>query len=506
MPFDKPVLEEKGEAVQKHILGASDWTREDILDFLDHAEAMKPYAAREKLFSAPFEEKVTLLFAEPSSRTCDSYHEAAQLIGCRTKPIVGLEASSIFKGEPLSRNVVTEAGYNADVLVLRTKIEGGARWVAEMLEAYHHHTAVHNAGDGSNQHPTQALTDLLTIRRYYPKLGGFRFGIVGDLKNSRTVHPLLEAFRLLGSDVDIVLVSAPEVRLQPWYTYGMRVHEHDRLEALEGCDFVYVTRVQHERFASELDYQRVRGRYVVNRKVLSMLPNTCRIMHPQPIADGEIAPEIWRHPQVIVDEQARNGVPVRMVLLVDSIGQLGSSGFPESPPPVIQTTRDESTEEVLERKKNSKLHVTPVDNGMIVDHLQHRFSDKLVPMLEAVIGPLDNIVIPARGLDTKHPLPGGKKDRLSLEGCFLPDDIIAAISLMAPTATFNRVENGRVKWLKVQSVSAINNLGRCPNPMCVTRLDVEAANFPKFHVVQHGCTFLRCHYCDQHFGTNEVFI
>lgn len=489
----------------KHILSIADWTAGEIATLLDQADSFVAQAAQAALPDRQAR-KATLFFPEPSTRTCDSYDEAAQLIGCRRRVIVGEGATSLYKGESLSASGRMEAGYNADILVMRTKAEGGARWMAEMLDQYGYRTAVQNGGDGSNEHPSQAFLDLLTIRRRLGRLSDFTIGIVGDLKNSRTVHSLVRALRLL-PDIRIVLVSAPEVRLQRWYTAGLPIQasESDSLEALQGCDIVMVTRVQKERFASEFDYQKVRGRYVVNEATLRMLGPKALILHPQPIADNEVAPEIWAHPQVIMDEQARMGVPTRMALLVHSLQRLDESGFRPAEPPTVVTVHEGSMREALARKHEKASYFTPIEDGTVIDHLRHGLGAKVMGLLRLSTQVGVGVVVLSEGLRTSK-VPGGRKAAIALEHYFLTPQQKAAITLLSPEATFNEFRDGSILIkTKIGTFQTITGIGRCPNPNCVTRLDVQAALHPTFTVSSDAEPDLCCHYCEQHFPQGEIF-
>lgn len=220
--------------------------------------------------------------------------------------------SSVKKGESLADTIKTVEQYS-DVIVIRHPKEGAARLAAEVAEI-----PVINAGDGSNQHPTQTLLDLYTIRKEFGKIDGLKIGLLGDLKYGRTVHSLAEA--LAYYDVELYLIS-PELLRMPRHIVeelrekGVTVYETSDLMSVIGeLDVLYVTRIQKERFPDEQEYLKVRGSYQVNLQVLSKAKETLKVMHPLPRVD-EIHPEVDKTKHAIYFKQVFNGIPVRMALL-----------------------------------------------------------------------------------------------------------------------------------------------------------------------------------------------
>ena len=486
----------------KHLISAADFSREWLEQILSEAETCDVTALSGKPQAQRDGRKAVLFFAEPSTRTCDSYDEAAQLLRLRHKTISGKEGTSLTKGEALSAFGRMESGYNAGVLVMRMPVEGSARWLAEMYRRYGLRTAVHNAGDGINQHPSQALLDLLTIKRKLGRLSDFSIGFLGDLKNSRTIHSLIQALWLF-PDIRIVLVSSPEVALQPWYLNGHPgVIVSDSIEALRGCDIVYVTRVQRERFGSQIDYDRVRGRYVVNASVLEMLGPKVLIMHPQPVADGEVHPEIWMHPQVIMDEEARLGVPARMAALLHSLNSLDEVTDISVPAPLIDGVVRGSIADAIQRKAERERYFLRISDGTVIDHLPFGVGSMVRSVLKSICQKQDGVVVVTEGIES-HRVAGGRKDTLVLAHRYLEPEQMAAVWVLAPDATFNVFREGQFHKQRVQHAEMIT-VGRCPNSNCITRLDPQAARFPRFRVFRDA-PVVQCHYCEQAFNTNEVF-
>lgn len=255
------------------------------------------------------------IFYEPSTRTASSFVAAMQRLGGEVIPLLqGAGATSAAKGESLGDTVRTLSGY-ADAIVLRHPGAGSAREAAEAAEV-----PVVNAGDGTNEHPTQALLDLYTIRDRLGSLDGRRVVIAGDLKYGRTVHSLSRL--LASSGAEMQFVSPPQLRLPQKLVdeleeAGVPHRSHESLDGLLGeTDVLYMTRVQRERFDDPDEYDRLAGTYRIDAETMSWLTEEALLMHPLPRV-GEIAPEVDGDPRAVYFEQAENGMYVRMALLAD---------------------------------------------------------------------------------------------------------------------------------------------------------------------------------------------
>ena len=250
------------------------------------------------------------LFFEPSTRTQLSFATAMQRLGGRVIGFSGTEGTSIAKGESLQDTVRTIEKY-ADVIVIRHPLEGSARFVADTVAI-----PVINAGDGANQHPTQTLMDLFTIKKFHNRLDDLAIGLVGDLKYGRTVHSLATALTRFRK-ISLRLISPPTLRMPPSVLRELAgVVPYTETEELDlrDLDVVYVTRIQRERFPDIEEYEKVKGAYVINLKACEMLKPNAILLHPLPRVD-EIAPEVDALPQAKYFDQVQNGVPVRMALL-----------------------------------------------------------------------------------------------------------------------------------------------------------------------------------------------
>jgi aspartate carbamoyltransferase catalytic subunit len=253
------------------------------------------------------------LFFEPSTRTRLSFESAMLSLGGRTLGFSEAGSSSVSKGESLPDTIRMAAGY-ADAIVIRHPLEGAA-----MLAATASRVPVINAGDGGHAHPTQTLTDMLTLLREKGGVDGLTIGLCGDLKYGRTVHSLIRALGLY-TGVKIVLIAPPELRLPAYMkaildATGMPWHETaDLTEALPELDVLYMTRIQRERFDDAAQYARLKDSYVLDGAKMARMRGDARVLHPLPRVT-EIAPEVDADPRAAYFRQAENGRYIRMALL-----------------------------------------------------------------------------------------------------------------------------------------------------------------------------------------------
>lgn len=252
------------------------------------------------------------LFFEPSTRTRLSFESAMISSGGTIFGFASPATTSVQKGETLKDTIKIITGY-CDVIVIRHPLEGAARVAAEIADV-----PVINAGDGANQHPTQTLLDLFTIKEKFGKIEGLNIGLLGDLKYGRTVHSLSMALSHYQNNLFFI---SPESLCMPDYLKlylneaGIKYVETDKLEDVSSkLDILYVTRIQKERFGDLEEYQRVAGIYKITMDVLQMMNKDVKIMHPLPRVD-EIHPDIDNTKNAIYFEQAHNGIPVRQAIL-----------------------------------------------------------------------------------------------------------------------------------------------------------------------------------------------
>ncbi len=295
---------------KKHIISIKDFSREEIDFVLEKSRIMEKRLNSNKTGSLMKDKILATLFFEPSTRTRMSFEAAIKRLGGSSIGFNLSEITSEVKGETVIDTVRIVEGY-ADMIVIRHPAEGSSRLASEYVEI-----PVMNGGDGSNQHPTQTLLDLYTIKKEFEDIDGLDISIVGDLKYGRTVHSLTNA--LENYDVNLKLISPDELKMpknlvKELKDNGIEVKETNRLDLAE-CDVIYATRIQKERFPDLQEYERVKDAYVLNLATIQGIKDNAIIMHPLPRVT-EISAEIDKTKYARYFQQARNGLPVRMALL-----------------------------------------------------------------------------------------------------------------------------------------------------------------------------------------------
>jgi aspartate carbamoyltransferase catalytic subunit len=298
----------------RDVISMRDFSRDDVVALLDACDKFEDESG------ALLHGKILAnLFFEPSTRTRLSFHAAMARLGGTTIGFADASISSVAKGESLTDTIRVVENY-CDVIVIRHKFEGAARVAAHATSL-----PVINGGDGSNQHPTQTLLDLFTIRKLHGRISGLRVAFLGDLRYSRTVHSLIET--LARFECDLVLVSPPELRLpsdllDDLVRYGVRCREEIDPNVLPAdVDILYTTRIQKERFPDALEYEKVKNAYTLDRKALSVYGRTVTVMHPLPRVN-EISPDLDEYEGAAYFKQAMNGVTVRKALLSLVFGKI----------------------------------------------------------------------------------------------------------------------------------------------------------------------------------------
>ena len=251
------------------------------------------------------------LFYEPSTRTRLSFDSAMASIGGNSLGISNISSSSTQKGESLADTVKIMSIYS-DILVLRHTLDGSSRFASEISDK-----PVINAGSGTEEHPTQAIQDLYTIKKEKKKIDGLKIGIVGDLKYGRTVYSLL--YGLCNYDVDVRLISPESLRIRSDSTYDIKKNivftESTKLEDhIDDLDVLYVTRIQKERFPDEEEYLKVKGSYVVGEDLVNQMKDDSIILHPLPRID-EISTEVDKTKNAKYFQQAEYGKFTRAAIL-----------------------------------------------------------------------------------------------------------------------------------------------------------------------------------------------
>ena len=297
----------------RHLMSPLDFSGEELDKLLDIAQDIEANPA--KYAHACEGKKLATLFYEPSTRTRLS-HEAAMLnLGGSVMGFASADSSSASKGESVADTIRVISCY-ADICAMRHPKEG-----APMVAAQHSSIPVINAGDGGHQHPTQTLTDLLTIKSLKGRLNNMTIGLCGDLKFGRTVHSLINAL-VRYEGIRFILISPEELRLPEYVRHdvldrnNVPYEEVVRLEdALPQLDILYMTRVQKERFFNEEDYVRMKDFYILDKQKMKLAPEDMYVLHPLPRVN-EISVEVDDDPRAAYFHQAQCGVYVRMALIL----------------------------------------------------------------------------------------------------------------------------------------------------------------------------------------------
>ena len=298
----------------RHLMSPLDLSKEELDDLLTLASDIEKNPS--KYAHVCDDKRLATCFYEPSTRTRLSFEAAMMNLGGKVLGFSSAGSSSAAKGESVADTIRVVSCY-ADICAMRHPKEG-APLVASMASSI----PVINAGDGGHQHPTQTLTDLLTIRSLKGRLDNLTIGLCGDLKFGRTVHSLIEALVLRYSNVKFVLISPEELRVPSYIREdileknNVEFEEVERLEdALPKLDILYMTRVQKERFFNEEDYIRMKDFYILDKQKMELAPKDMYILHPLPRVN-EIAVEVDDDPRAAYFKQAQYGVYVRMALIL----------------------------------------------------------------------------------------------------------------------------------------------------------------------------------------------
>ena len=296
----------------KHLIDPMDLTKEETDEIISLAQDI--IAHRERYQGAMAHRKLATLFYEPSTRTRLSFTSAMMELGGNVLGFSDARSSSVSKGETVP-DTVRVVGCFADVIAMRHYIEGAQLYATEVSKV-----PIINAGDGSHSHPTQTLTDLLTITRELGHIDGITIGFCGDLRFGRTVHSLIKALTRY-KDIKIVLIAPDELRLPDYIKQdvceknGMDYREVSTMEEAMGeLDVLYMTRVQKERFLDEDEFDRVKDSFVLDSKKMSLAKPHMAVLHPLPRVN-EILTEVDDDPRAAYFRQVENGKFVREALI-----------------------------------------------------------------------------------------------------------------------------------------------------------------------------------------------
>lgn len=296
-----------------HLIEPTDLRSEELKEIIDLA--LDIIDNREKYSEVCKGKKLATLFYEPSTRTRLSFTSAMMELGGNVIGFSDAMSSSVSKGETVA-DTTRVINCFADIIAMRHSSEG-----APLVSAMHSRTPVINAGDGSHAHPTQTLTDLLTIKREIGRMDHITIGFCGDLKFGRTVHSLIKALSKF-EGIKVVLIAPEELRLPGYMKHevcdklGVPYREVESLEEVIGeLDVLYMTRVQKERFLDDEEYERVKDCFVLTAEKLKDAKESMRILHPLPRVN-EISVDVDSDPRAAYFRQVENGKFVRMALML----------------------------------------------------------------------------------------------------------------------------------------------------------------------------------------------
>ena len=297
----------------RSLVSIDDLTTDEILKILDLAEEFQKTPPQPLLSG----KVIASLFFEPSTRTRLSFESAINRLNGKVIGFSETSSSSVSKGESLNDTIKTVSNY-CDLIVMRHPVEGSARFASEIAGI-----PVINAGDGANQHPTQTLLDLYSIRKTQGKLEDLNIIMVGDLKYGRTVHSLVMAMSRWNATFNFI--SPDELKMPDEFklyldNMGLKYCEYsDFTEIISKADIIYMTRVQRERFSDPIEYEKVKNVYVLKDSMLKNTKENMKILHPLPRVN-EIDQNIDSNPKAYYFEQALNGVYTRQAILCSLLG------------------------------------------------------------------------------------------------------------------------------------------------------------------------------------------
>ncbi|MEI7422776.1 MAG: aspartate carbamoyltransferase [Prolixibacteraceae bacterium] len=293
----------------KSLISITDFSKEEYLKIMDLSEKFEANPSQSLLKG----KVIATLFFEPSTRTRLSFETAINRLGGKIIGFSDSNSSSVSKGETLHDTIRMVSNY-ADMIIMRHPLEGSARYAAEVASV-----PVINAGDGANQHPSQTLLDMYSIRKTQGRLDDINLFLVGDLKYGRTVHSLLMAMSQFRNPI-FNFVAPPELAMPDEYKLflsqkGIRYFEHLEFNnIINQADIIYMTRVQKERFIDPVEYEKVKNVYILRNEMLSGTKPTVKILHPLPRIN-EIHTDVDNNPKAYYFDQAKNGVFTRMAII-----------------------------------------------------------------------------------------------------------------------------------------------------------------------------------------------
>lgn len=484
-----------------------------------------------KISSIPsydYKRGITTLFFEPNSGTLDLYTDASFWVLKLRKTVIREEELNFLLKEVGELSAIGKAlvsnGNDDNIFVIRHKLKGAARFLAEFLCKSGYEVSVHNAGGGGNQFPVQTFTDLATIKDKLGRFNNFTFGALGDF-DSIHIKSLIESFRILNKEnnagIKVKLLTPygksiiPE-KYKDYLEIELGDSHNYNLSFLRNCDIVYITKIQEQRFTDSMELARAKVKFHVNNRVLDVWPRALVIIYPYFPWGDEISKKIYHNPRLIMLKQQEEYVfPAVLALLHTGIQERPSIKGSKAKKPKIKNREEMSiSEKKEERKKKGKTeeHFKNICDGTIIDHIEEGRGSWIKKLLEKSRSLLykgealsdGGVIILTEGADSEK---FDKKDVLVLKKMFVPKEILGLINLYSPNATFNILnENGDEKfkkWRGVELPEAIDGILDCPSPDCITNHESKAET--RFRILKTGDgAVLECVYCEGKFSKEEV--
>ena len=443
----------------KHLLSPLDLSVEEIDDLLNLAKDISKNPA--KYSHVCDGKKLATCFYEPSTRTRLSFESAMLNLGGSVLGFSSADSSSASKGESVSDTIRVISCY-ADICAMRHPKEG-----APMVAASKSTIPVINAGDGGHQHPTQTLTDLMTINELHGKLDNFTIGLCGDLKFGRTVHSLINSL-IRYNNIKFILISPKELRVPDYIIDKLKEKnaEFQEVEKLEDVmpqlDILYMTRVQRERFFNEDDYLRMKDFYILDKAKMALAKENMYVLHPLPRVN-EISVDVDDDPRAAYFKQAQYGVYVRMALIMALLGT------------------------VLCKVSYG------VKNGFVLYHIEAGKS----MMIYNNLG-LDKLDCQVAIIKNARSNKMGKKDIIKIEAGLDTVDL-DVLGFIDHNITVNIIKDGEIVDKKRLTLPpSITNVIKCKNPRCITSIEQELDHV--FILTDIDKQIYRCKYCEEKYN------
>ena len=465
-----------------------------------------------------------LLFFEPSTRTRFSFEIAAQRLGLKTVGFAGTEATSVKKGESLLDTVDMFDAYDMDALILRHPLDGAAKAVTEnMRRPDGPPLCCFNGGDGKNEHPTQGLLDVFTINECCGRMHDLEIGIAVDAKYGRTTHSFPVLLSLFPGN-RFHIFSHPDLRMPQAVISFLRSRGVELIEYFEsgdqlrdklpGLDFLYMTRLQRERFEDEAEYYRARDLFSFTPELMKLTRPSFGLGHPLPDdkENPSIHPSVKRHPRCWAKRQAGNGVPTRLVEMALSLGLMGQDfqGEPFAAEPVDLAFFEERTvpsDSGNRPDPKRPLAIRPLENGTVIDHVER--NPYVITKIARLLGVSERGNVFRSGVVEARKRPGTKKGVLMIKDRFLEDEELRLVAAMAPGATVNDIRGSRVVRKRDLSLPpVIEGLPgeACTNHHCITRGEFYEHIPPKaVSLRSDGGNVVKCYYCNNLMQSHEMF-